>query len=1110
MPDPLCGPATLSRTPIEWCSVYWLAEVCVKRPIFALMLIAALVVAGVTAFPQLGIDRFPNTDQPSVFVRANYIGAASAEVESEVSSVIEDAVATVAGIEELRSISRDGRAFVIITFSLDRDIDAATQDVRDAIAGAMSRLPPGIDPPIVAKRELDSSPILTLAVSGDRSSRELFVLAERYVKNVIESSKGVGEVQIAGAADRAVRVEIDARRLAAHRLSILEVREALVRQNAEVPGGRVDEGMRERALRTLGRVEHSRDFPDLVVSSVNGTAVRLSDLGEVKDSTKEVRTLARLNGEPAVVLSVQRQSGENTVEVINGIKSMLPRCRELLPEGVNVEIISDQSRYIVAALHEIEQHLITGSILACITVLLFMRSWRSTLIASVAIPASIIATFAFMKAFGFTLNNVTMLALVLMVGVVIDDAIVVLENVFHCIEEKGMDARVASIEGTKEIGLAVLATTLSLVIVFLPVSFLSSVTGRMLFQFGVTATVAILISLLVSFSLTPMMCSRLLKPGNHSAAGPASRRGFYRWIEVSYLWMLRMAMRFRWLVLLVSIAVIYSNVWLYQNVPKDYVPLNVDESEFEIRAEAKQGASLAAMRETMEQIEAGLRDVEGIKTILTTVGTGGFGDVNRLEFFIRLEDSATRTFSVGRLFSALLEGNPQAAFEGNFTQREKMAEVRNRLQSIPDVRLSVRNLTSLRQGAPVDIDFAITGPEMGQLLKFSDALREKAKTIPGLVDVYSTLKIDNPELLAEIDRERAAALGVDVREIADTLRVAVGGDERVSRYRDQTSDDAYDVELRLVGVDRDDVASISQLYVRANPDPDLLTPVELSQRDERGNVLTRIDNLVTFERHESASRIDRFNRQKMVAVRANIADGYALADRIEALQAAADEIGLPPGFSIEVLGGGRELERLITDFGTTFILSFIFMYIVLAAQYEHLVHPFVILLSLPLAVPFGLLSLYWGGETLNVYSALGVLVLFGVVKKAAILQVDHTNALRRLGMNRDDAIIQANRDRLRPILMTTLSFVAGLMPLLIATGPGAEERRSIAVLTVGGQTLSLLLTLLAIPVLYSFFDDIGRIALRVAGQERAPGIGTARSPRGSAGAVTGIPNDKAD
>ncbi|QDT04133.1 Multidrug resistance protein MdtC [Rubripirellula lacrimiformis] len=1075
--------------------MYWLAEVSVKRPVFALMLITALVVAGIVAFPSLGVDRFPSMDMPEIYVSTEYVGAAAEEIESEVSSVIEDAVATVAGIEELRSISRDGRSFVIITVELDRDIDAAIQDVRDAVAGVVRRLPAGIEPPVVEKRDMESSPIMTLAVSGQRSSRELFVLAERNVKNVIESSHGVGEVVIAGAADRAIQVDIDADRLAAHQLSILQVREALVRQNAEVPGGRVDEGGRELTMRTLGRFENSADFADLVVNTVDGVPVRLSDLGSVTDGTKEVRTLASLNGQPAVVLEIQRQSGQNTVAVIDAIKQRLPRCNALLPDDVTVTIIQDQSRYIVEALHEIERHLISGSILACLTVLLFMRSWRSTVIAAVAIPASIIATFAFMRWFDFTLNNVTMLALVLMVGVVIDDAIVVLENVFHCIEEKGMDPIEASIQGTREIALAVLATTVSLVIVFLPVSFLSSVTGRMLFQFGVTATVAILISMLISFSLTPMMCSKLLRRSKKVDAGDtaASRRGFYSYVERSYLWMLALSLRFRWVVLAVVVLVIASNVPLSQLVQRDYVPLNVDESEFEVRAEARQGASILAMRQAIERVESVLRNVEGVETVLATVGTRGGGDVNRAGFFIRLQDSKQRSFSLSRLADGLLAGDVGAAWRGNFTQRQKMTEIRALLKTIPDLRLSVRNLTSLRQGAPVDIDFAITGSDADRLLEFSDQLRQRAKQIPGLVDVMSTLRIDNPELLVHIDRPRAAAMGVAVQEIADTLRVAVGGDDRVSRYLDRSAGDAYDVELRLVGMDRNDVPSISQLFVRTNPNAasrpseNLVAPVStLASRNVVATntvpgmaSLTRLDNVVTFDVSTSASRIDRLSRQRMVAVRANIADGYALADRIAALQAAADEIGVPPGFNVEVLGGGRELERTIADFGWTFLLSFVFMYIVLAAQYENLVYPVIILLSLPIAVPFGLISLYWGGETLNLYSALGILVLFGVVKKAAILQVDHTNTLRSQGLLRHDAIMLANRDRLRPILMTTISFVAGLLPLLIATGPGAEERRSIAVLAAGGQTLSLLLTLLAIPVLYTFVDDLSRIASRI-------------------------------
>jgi len=1065
--------------------LYWLAEICVRRPVFALMLIASLVVAGLASYPGLGVDRFPNIDLAQVMIRTDYPGAAAAEVESEVTAIVEDAVATVAGIDELRSITWDAQSLVLVTFQLDRDTNAGVQDIRDAVAAVARRLPTGLDPPIVQKRDLDSSPIMSLAVSGPRSPRELYLLADHFVKNVIESSKGVGQVTIAGSADRAVQIDVSADRLAAHQLSILEVRDAVQRQNAEIPGGRLDQGMRERIVRTLGRLDNARDFENLVVANRGGAPIRLSDLAEVHDATKEVRTLARLNGAPAVVLQVQRQSGENTVQVIDQIKALIPRCRELLPADVEVAVIQDQSRYIRAALHEIEQHLISGSILACITVLLFMRSWRSTVIASVAIPTSIIASFAFMKAFGFTLNNVTMLALVLMVGVVIDDAIVVLENIFHHIEEKGLSPRQAAVVGTREIGPAVLATTLSLVIVFLPVSFLSSVTGRMLFQFGITATVAILVSMLVSFTLTPMMCSKMLRKIDPTEGTSASRAGFYHWIESGYLVLLSGALKARWLVLVVILLVIASNVPLAQMVQRDYIPLNVDESEFEVRVEASRGATIRAMRQTVDAVEAELAQIDGIEKVVTTVGSSGYGDVNRGSFYVQLSDSESRTFSIKRLLESTLRGDPSAAFAGNYSQRDKMSEVRKRLNTIGDLQVSVRNLTSLRQGSPNDVDFSVTGPSLDMLLDFTSKLLAKAKQLPQLADTYVTLKIDNPELLVSIDRERAAAVGVDVTEIADTLRIAVGGDDRVSRYHDAMVNDAYDVEVRLVGVDRTDIASISQLYVRTgegsgsgyNDAPASYGAISgegeaINEVLADGSGLTRIDNLVEFKSGRNASRIDRLGRQKMVAVRANIAGGAGLTDGIDAMWTAVYEIGVPPGLDIQVLGGGKELERTLLDFRWIFVMSIIFMYIVLAAQYEHLVHPLIILLSLPLAVPFGLLSLYWGGETLNLYSAMGILVLFGVVKKAAILQVDHTNVLRRRGMPRYEALIQANRDRLRPILMTTVSFVAGLLPLLIATGPGAEERRSIAVLVVGGQTLSLVLTLIAIPVLYTFFDDL--------------------------------------
>jgi len=543
---------------------------------------------------------------------------------------------------------------------------------------------------------------------------------------------------------------------------------------------------------------------------------------------------------------------------------------------------------------------------------------------------------------------------------------------------------------------------------------------------------------------------------------------------------LRLAMRYRWLTLLLCIGVGLANIPLYGLVKQDYIPTNVDESEFEVGVVTKEGSTIASMNQALEAVESSLKSIDGVEYTLSTIGGRGTGSINSASFFVRLKDVEERRFSLARLWRAILNGKPREAFEGNFHQQEKMLEIRKRLSGMRDLRCSVRNLSSLRQGPPVDIDFSITGPDIGGLAEFSEALRKSAIDIPGIVDVDSTLRLDKPELLVSVDRERAAALGVSVQEIGDTLRVAVGGDDRVSRYRDASVDDAYDVELRLVGIDRRDIESISQLYVRTTPSSSTLTSTD-QEKPVQNRSLTRIDNVITFAFGDAAARIDRLDRQRMVSIRANIAPGFALADRIAALQKAAEELGIPDGFDVRVLGRGRELERTLSEFRWTMLLSIIFMYIVLAAQFEHLIHPFTILLTLPLAVPFGLISLYWGGETLNVYSALGILVLFGVVKKAAILQVDHTNVLRSKGMPRLEAILQANRDRLRPILMTTISFVAGMLPLLIASGPGAEERRSIAVLAAGGQTLSLLLTLLAVPVIYSFLDDLGkssRLSLR--------------------------------
>ncbi|HEY0727021.1 MAG TPA: efflux RND transporter permease subunit, partial [Pyrinomonadaceae bacterium] len=821
-----------------------------------------------------------------------------------------------------------------------------------------------------------------------------------------------------------------------------------------------------------------RQFADLVIANVNGAPIRLRDVGRVEDGTKEQRSFSRLNGVPTVTLDIRRQSGANTVEVINGLKEALPRVSGQLPEDIKLEVIRDQSRYIEAALHEIQTHLILGSILASLVVLIFMRSWRSTLIAAVAIPCSVISTFGMMRALDFTLNSVTMLALVLMVGVVIDDAIVVLENIFRFIEEKRIEAKEAAREATKDIGLAVLATTLSLVVIFLPVSFMSSISGRFLYQFGITAAVAILVSLLVSFTLTPMMSSRLIRvsdaKGGHDE--PASRKGFYRWIDAGYSHLLAFAMRHRMAVALLSLAVVLTSIPLYRAVKQEFIPTNVDEAEFEVNVNGPEGTNLAVMNEVITAMEKDILETPGVRLVLSSAGGGFLGGVNQGGAYVRIAPHEERTLSFSKLWAETKKGNPLNAFRGNYTQQDVMQEVRRRMQKYAPMRTGVRNGQSFNFGAGgrTDIDFVFRGPDIVALAGYADELVERSEKLGGIVDADTTLKLNKPELRVVIDRDRAADLGVSTADIATSLRLMVGGEEEASRFRDESVNEDYDVQLRLTEADRTDVGTISRLYVpstRAGASPGAASPSAGGPTSSR-NGLVRLDNVVRITRDTSPSRIDRLDRERQVSVRASVAPGYALADRIEALRQTVGEMNLPTAYTTTVSGRARELERTFTEFIWAFILSIIFMYMILASQFESVTHPLTILLSLPLSVPFALLSLWGTGDTLNLYSALGVLVLFGVVKKNAILQIDHMNNLREKGMERFEAIMQGNRDRLRPILMTTLALVAGMLPLALGTGPGAEERRSIAIVVIGGQSLSLLLTLIATPVVYSLLDDL--------------------------------------
>src|SRR5437870_4847338 len=699
-----------------------LAEICIRRPVFAAMIILSLVVVGSASYFKLGVDRFPSVDLPTVSVRTNLPGASPEEMETLVSQRIEEVVNTVDGIDQLRSVSGQGTSFVMATFNLNRDIDTAAQDVRDRVASVVRDLPPDVKPPVIGKFNNDSTPVISIALSGQRSLRELTEYGDKIVRPQLECAEGVGQVDVVGGLQRAINVWIDSERLAAYKLPITTVRNALQRQNADVPGGNVEAGRRELVLRTLGRFTDPRDMEELVIANINGAPIKIRDIGRVEDGTKEQRSLAHLNGTPTVTLEIRRQSGANSVAVIRNVKAQLNKVSAQLPSDIKMEIIRDQERYIDAALHEITRHLVLGSILASLVVLLFMRSWRSTLIAAIAIPCSVISTFAMMRALNFTLNGVTMLALVLMVGVVIDDAIVVLENIFRFVEEKRITPMRAAKEATADIGLAVMATTFSLVVIFLPVSFMSSISGRFLFQFGITAAVAVLVSLLVSFTLTPMMSARLLRAedaatghaGHHdTVSSAASRRGFYALIDRSYTSLLRLAMRHRAVVTVIAIAVALSSIPLYRVVKQEYIPSDVDEAEFDVNINAPEGTNIDAMNEVVLAVEKDLLSTPGVRLILSSSGGSFLGAVNQAGVYVRIAPHEERVFSLTKLWNAIRSGHPLAAWRGNYTQRDVMQEIRQRLQKYSPMRCSVRNAPSFNiGGGQQDIDFVFRGPEL--------------------------------------------------------------------------------------------------------------------------------------------------------------------------------------------------------------------------------------------------------------------------------------------------------------------------------------------------------------------------------------------------------------
>jgi len=1023
-----------------------IVDICIRRPVSATMLIGFLVVLGLFSYRNLAVDLFPNADFPIVTVTTTLAGASVEEMESSVTKTIEEAINTIEGIETLQSTTHEGVSRVIVFFVLERNREAAAQDVRDKVAAIVSRLPEGTDPPVVEKFAFDATPILTLAVSGSRDLRELTEIARKQIKEDIETLRGVGSVTLIGGLERAINIVLDTDRLTAYGLSIQQVKAAVRAQNLEIPGGHVDQGNQELVLRTMGRFEHAGDFADLIIGSVQGRPITIGDVAVVADSFVEPRGLTRLDGQPAVSLQVRKQSGMNTVEVIDTVKSRLEELRPTLPRDIRFEVVRDHSRFIKRSIHEVQFHLILAGILVSLTVLLFIANLRATLIAAIAIPTSLISTFTVMQYLGFTLNNLTMLGLVLATGIVIDDAVVVLENIFRYMEERGVSAMQAAGEATREISLAVMATTLSLVVIFLPVAFMQGYAGRYLYSYGVTVAVAIMVSLLVSFTLTPMLCSRFLRV-HRGGAARSKERGFYTVIDRAYGAILRWSLRHRWAIVLLSLLTIATSVPLFRVVGKDFVPHD-DQSEFDIIIQTPEGYSLRRTDDTFQAIETRLRTMPEVTHLLSTIGdaTGrlraGEGPVTTGSIYVRLAELEDRTVS----------------------QFALMDRARAVLSDFSDLRLSVQNVNLFMSSSQryTDIQLDLTGPSIDKLGQYADAVMAGMRQTPGFVDVDTTLSVRQPELRVNILRQKAADFGIKAQDIAGTLRTLVGG-EPISKYRE--GQDQYDVWLRAQHLNREDAVAIGDLPIA--------TP--------RGEVV-QLANLATLEEARGPAAIDHKNRQRKVTVVANLS-GLTLSLAVDRVREIVAGLDLPPTYQYGFAGRDKSMADTAHNFLVAFLLSIIFMYMILAAQFESFIHPITILLALPLSIPFALVSLVVLDETLNMYSILGLFMLFGIVKKNGILQIDYTNTLRAQGMPRDEAIVRANHVRLRPILMTTVMLVAGMVPIALGRGPGSAVRASMAKVIIGGQALCLLLTLLMTPVAYSLFDDLGsmRPVARVAG-----------------------------
>ncbi|OGV63498.1 MAG: hypothetical protein A3K19_31575 [Lentisphaerae bacterium RIFOXYB12_FULL_65_16] len=1009
-----------------------LSDISIRRPVMTMMVLGAMVVFGIVSFQRLGIDRFPRVDFPVITIITQLPGADPETMEMRVTDPIEEEVNTLSGLKSLRSTSADSYSLIVAEFVLEKDVDVAFQEVQARVNSVRQTLPVDIEEPVIEKFDIDASPIMTVVVSADMSIRDLSYLADKTVKESIQRVRNVGSARIVGRRERKIWLWLDAPKMKQHGVSVQDVRGALQREHVEMPGGRVETGPVELAARTKAEFQTAGELNDLIVVERAGRTVRLKDVGFAEDGLEEERSYAQLDRNPCIALQVRRQSGTNTVQVAHDVKAEIARLRkELEPRGVRLEIAQDSSVFIERSVEEVNHHLVLGGFMAVITVFVFLLNFRSTLISALVLPTSVLATFMLIYAMGFTLNMMTLMGLTLAIGLLIDDAIVVQENIMRHVEE-GKPVRWAAGFGTGEIGLAVLATTLSIVAVFLPVAMMKGIVGRFFKPFGLTVSFAVLVSMLVSFTLTPMLSSRLLKKVR--LHNPLFNRleGMFKAIDRFYGRILAWTLAHRGTTVLIAVLAFASVMCLVPFAKQEFVPIE-DSNEFNVMVRAPQGAALQQTRGIVEGILPRLREIPEVRYTFYAIGGDEMQKVNEAVVYVRLCEKAERKRS----------------------QTALMEDARVRLKDITDAQISVQQAATVSGGGMkwAQLQYEVRGPDIERLVTISNGVIARMKQAGDYVDVQNSYEAGKPGVDVLVDRARAADLGVSPAVIGDTVRAAVGG-MNVGKFK--AGGDRYDLAVRL----------LEQYRIRPEQLGDLWLPSQSGQLVELRNVAQPVRSFTAVE-------ITRYNRQRNVTVLANLAPGKALGPAMAALEEFTRQEGLPPGYSTGWAGQGSDMRESFRYLFETMILSVIVVYMLLAAQFESLVHPLSIMLSLPLAMIGGLGALIALRMNVSIFAMIAFIFLLGMVTKNAILLVDYANTLRwRDGLERDEALRRAGPIRLRPILMTTVAIMAGMLPTALGTGAGAESRQPMACAIIGGLTTSTLLTLLVVPVAYSLLDPM--------------------------------------